>query len=193
MSSLTAAGFLISAVLAPFSHAAPAAKSPKASPSPQVSATQPSRAGDHPIHGKAQIQVQLSPAGSFVAETDTLVCKDVAIVVGKYVATDCTMSVADLKTGIGLRDDHMKNKYMEAGKYPTARVARAEGADGKFTGTLELHGQTQPISGTYAVEGGAVVATFKTTATSYGINKANYMGVGAKDEVTVTLRATVHE
>lgn len=163
-----------------------AVAAPKASETPK-----PSLAGDHPVQGNAKIHVQLSPAGSFVAETNTLACRDVAIVVGKYVATDCTMSIVDLKTGIGLRDDHMKNKYLEAGKYPTARVARAEGADGKFSGTLELHGQTQPISGTYTVESGAVVATFKTMASAYGITKANYMGVGAKDEVTVTLRATV--
>jgi polyisoprenoid-binding protein YceI len=144
-----------------------------------------------PVHGTVQIQVQLSPAGSFVAETDSMTCKDVSRTGAKFIATDCAIPIAEFKTGLGLRDDHMKNKYLEAGKYPTAHVSKAEGADGKFTGNLELHGQKQPIAGTYAVEGDSVVATFKTTATSYGVAKASYMGVGARDEVTVTLRAKV--
>ena len=65
------------------------------------------------------------------------------------------MDLRTLKTGIGVRDRHMRDNYLEVGKGPDFDTATIEGIqieklEGKttFNGTLVLHGERQPISGT---------------------------------------------
>jgi hypothetical protein len=70
-----------------------------------------------------------------------------------------TITLADFKTGIPLRDRHMKEKYLEITKYPTARLDIVDmkfpkellSGDGKvekvpFTGQLSLHGKKNSIT-----------------------------------------------
>ena len=55
-----------------------------------------------------------------------------------------------LNSGIELRDEHLKNKYLEIKKYPQARLVISEklikfNSNSKIMGTLELHGKTKEI------------------------------------------------
>lgn len=112
-----------------------------------------------------------------VAETDT----DVVV----------TVPLAKLDTKIDLRNRHMRDKYLEVGKYPNAelRVARSavQAPSGKATGSLTLHGQTKPVTFAYATkpEGGAtaVTSTFRVVMSDFGIEKPGYAGVSVKPEV----------
>lgn len=108
-------------------------------------------------------------------------------------------------TGIELRDKHMKEKYLEVGKYPKAtlkitdmKLPSAEkevSADEvPFTGMLSLHGKEKPVKGTAKVAKKADKAdlTFKfDIATSeFGIEVPSYLGIKVTDAVKVTTQVT---
>jgi len=110
-----------------------------------------------------------------------------------------TVPLANLTTGISLRDKHMREKYLEAAKYPTAvlTVARTalkvppsgEGTEGDATGTLQLHGQTKPVTVHYDAksEGGKVATRgkFHINMNDFGIKTPSYLGVSVKPDVEV--------
>ncbi len=136
--------------------------------------------------GSVSLSISLSPAGSFEAKSEALKVDGTAVKVGDgFVAKNVTLPLDSLHTGIGLRDNHMKENYFETKKYPTAVLTQAIGKDGKFTGELKLHNVTKPISGTYTLSGGDAVASFKCKMSDFTIPEAKYMGVGADDEVEV--------
>jgi len=116
-------------------------------------------------------------------------------------AAKLTISVplAPLHTGIGLRDTHMRDKYLEVQKFPEARLLVAkdslklpqEGAttEGDAPGELSLHGRTKPVkfhyklklaSGVYRVSG-----YLHIEMTDYGIEAPSYLGVSVKPGVDI--------
>ena len=71
-----------------------------------------------------------------------------------------TLDLESLETGISLRDDHMKNKYLHVKKHPTAKleltnVELPKDLKGKtkFSGIMHLHGQKKEVSGTAKLKG----------------------------------------
>ena len=134
---------------------------------------------------QVQVRVQLSPAGSFEA-TSAAINGQVVKEAKGYSAENLTIPLGELKTGIELRDNHMKNKYLEVEKYPVATIKKAQGHEnGAFSGEIEIHGVTKPVTGTYKVEGDALKAEFTVKMSDFNIEKARYMGIGAKDEVKI--------
>ena len=111
-----------------------------------------------------------------------------------------TVPLANLSTGIDLRDRHMREKYLEVPKYPNAvlTVARSvlkvpssgEKLATDTPGTLQLHGQTRPVTVHYEAKGdGGSIATSGSVhinMTDYGIQVPSYLGVTVKPEVDVT-------
>jgi len=112
-----------------------------------------------------------------------------------------TISAGTFDTGIELRNRHMREKYLETGKYPAAifTVARsaiqfpADGADasGSVAGTLSLHGQTKPVTVNYKAhrtgDTYAVTGTTHVKMTDYGIDVPSYLGVTVKPDVDVSV------
>lgn len=107
-----------------------------------------------------------------------------------------------LKTGIGMRDRHMRDNYLEVEKAPGFDTATIEGIqieklDGKttFNGTLVLHGERRPISGsaTLARKGGgySVEAEFPVRVSEFNIPKPSYLGVGVQDQIRIKISMTV--
>jgi polyisoprenoid-binding protein YceI len=139
---------------------------------------------------QVKLGVQLQPVGSFVAESSNI--KGEAMKRGDmWAAKNVTLALDDLKTGISLRDKHMKEKYLETEKYPTATLKAAKGKGGRFVGILAVHGVEQKINGTYEISGSELTTKFKTKASGYHISKASYMGVGVVDDVDVTVTIPV--
>ena len=111
-----------------------------------------------------------------------------------------TVPLANLSTGIGLRDKHMKEKYLEIDKYPAAVLTVARSAlkfpasggstETDVPGTLQLHGQTKPVTVHYDARGdGAGFAAhgkFHINMNDYGIQVPTYLGVTVKPDVDVT-------
>jgi polyisoprenoid-binding protein YceI len=107
-----------------------------------------------------------------------------------------TVALSDYKTGISLRDEHMKSKYLDVGKYPTAKLEikdqpYAEGVEGKMAGVLTLKDVSKPVTISFKVTGKKVSANFKINIRDYpSIGVPVYLGVTVADEVEITVDAT---
>jgi polyisoprenoid-binding protein YceI len=106
------------------------------------------------------------------------------------------VKLSDYKTGMDLRDTHMKDKYLEVAKFPYATlklesVAPTE-AEFAWTGTLELKGETKPVKGTATVKEGKLSASFAITIKDYpSIGVPAHLGVTVADKVTVVVEGEV--
>lgn len=124
-------------------------------------------------------------------------------VTGKYVkAADKITGTFDvdlntLETGMDLRDKHMKEKYLEVGKYPKASltvtgVPIAKDGAFKFAGKLTLHGQTKPIDGDCLVKD--VInfeCKFKISLPDYGIAIPDWKGVTVAKDVSLVIAIVI--
>src|ERR1700682_1246050 len=152
--------------------------------------------------GEVRVVCPLTVGGSFEART-TSISGSLGPGTGgaAAVAGEVVVDLKTLDTGIGLRNDHMRNAYLETGKgqaFDTAVVsdirlgdAAAESVQGRtrFTGTLLLHGTKKAIAGQADIRReGAVAradASFPVVLADFGIAAPRYLGVGVKNEVQV--------
>jgi polyisoprenoid-binding protein YceI len=152
----------------------------------------------HVAGGDVTIVCPLTVGGSFEARTKAL-----SGLVGpaqeQAGAIDGALLVKldSLETGIGLRDRHLRENYLEVGKgsgYDVATLEniRIEKGDGKgtFHATLLLHGQKREVSGTSTLRRRSdgtthVDAEFPLKVSEFEIPKPTYLGVGVRDEIQV--------
>jgi polyisoprenoid-binding protein YceI len=110
-----------------------------------------------------------------------------------------SMDLTDIKTGIPLRDRHLRENYLHTDKHPVAKAilgADATGAkkDGEYAlkGELELHGVTKPFEGgKYSVDGKTVTAKIEVDLPSWDIERPSFMGVKIVDRVLITIKFDV--
>jgi polyisoprenoid-binding protein YceI len=144
----------------------------------------------------------LTVGGSFEAKTNNL-SGDLAPASGQPGAVGGTLKVdlQTLETGIRMRDQHLKSTYLEVEKGRDFSLAtiddiRLEKLDGKsvFSGTLTLHGQRKPITGTADVQQKdgriRVQARFSLKVSDFHITAPMYLGVGVRDEIQVKVNLT---
>jgi polyisoprenoid-binding protein YceI len=149
----------------------------------------------------------LTVGGSFEARTTSLAgAVTVAVPHPAAFVGDLTVDLRTLDTGIGMRNDHMREQYLEVEKgdgFDKAVLSDvhlgevdAETFQGRttFTGTLRLHGTTRRITGAADVRRAGssvrVEAAFPVTLADFGIPKPQYLGVGVKGEVQVKVSFT---
>lgn len=115
--------------------------------------------------------------------------------------------LANLTTGIALRDHHMRDKYLQIGSYPKAELtidrstlhlpAGDGSASGTATGSMAIHGHTKNVSIRYAVirAGNAmrVSGSTKIDIRDYGIEVPTYLGITVKPDVDVEAQFTASE
>lgn len=110
---------------------------------------------------------------------------------GKVSGTfECAM--ADFKTGIALRDAHMKEKYLVVDKYPKATLKLdpvADSGDVDWTGTLTLKDVTKPVKGKAHITANSVEATFSINTDDFNVGSPKFMGVQMGTTVDITVRA----
>ncbi len=113
--------------------------------------------------------------------------------------------VSGFETGIALRDRHMKEKYLETQKYPTATLSipraslrlptSSDPVTADVGGTLTMHGQTKPVTvhytakpsgGKYQVDGG-----MRVNMNDFGIEVPVYLGISVKPDVNIGAQFTV--
>jgi polyisoprenoid-binding protein YceI len=159
--------------------------------------------------GEVSVKCPMTVGGSFDARTSALIGTLTASA-ARPSALDGSLAV-DLRTvdtGIALRNEHLREKYLEVDKgagYEQAVlsdvVLQGLGADapagkGSFTGSLMLHGVKKPVTGPVEIRqagtGWRVRASFPVNLPDYNIDKPRYLGVGVKDtvQVSVTFTAT---
>jgi len=112
---------------------------------------------------------------------------------------EANLELNNLETGISLRDEHMKEKYLEIKEYPSAflkieSLDLPAGFEAKpvamknqnFEGILKLHGKEQKITGTYSLsENMEIAANFSIKLTDYGIEIPSYLGINVAETVSV--------
>jgi len=119
------------------------------------------------------------------------------------VQLDVKVNLEKLSTKIDLRDEHMKNKYLETSKYPTANLVikdlkLKESLDGlaldkdlevPFNGDLTLHGKTQSVTGTAIIkkQGTQIIgsADFTIKIMEHLDTLPSWAGIKVADEVKV--------
>jgi polyisoprenoid-binding protein YceI len=156
------------------------------------------QAGD----GDIAVLCPLTVGGSFEAKTHALTGR-LAVDPSRSGALsgDLRVDLNTLDTGIGLRNTHLREKYLEVGKgagfdsavlsdIVVSGVDLASGSGkGTFTGTLALHGTRKSISGAVRLTAAAgqvkVDATFPVQLPDFGIPEPRYLGVGVNDQVQV--------
>lgn len=116
---------------------------------------------------------------------------------------ELAVDLKTLDTGIGLRNTHMRDHYLEVGKGDLFEravlsdiavkgdAATLTGAT-TFTGTLLVHGVRKPVSGQVRITRSAsdvrVEADFPVHLPDFGIPEPRYLGVGVKDQVHVKVK-----
>jgi polyisoprenoid-binding protein YceI len=155
--------------------------------------------------GDIAVLCPLTVGGSFEARTNALAGR---LTIDQSqpgaLAGELQVDLQTLDTGIGLRNTHLREKYLEVGK--GAGFDRAvlsdivvSGVDlagrsgkGTFKGTLALHGTRKPIAGdlrlTPSGDHVKVDATFPVQLPDFGIAEPRYLGVGVRDQVQVRAR-----
>ena len=113
----------------------------------------------------------------------------------------------NLSTGIAMRDDHMRNKYLQVGTYPNAELTvdrstlhlpNGDGTgSGDATGSMALHGKSKDVSFHYnlARANGTlhVGGTVKLDLRDYSIDVPSYLGVTVKPDIDVEVQFTATE
>ena len=155
--------------------------------------------------GDLRVTVPLKPGGAFEAKT-TSIAGSVTLGVGKPLPLtgDLSVGLASIDTGIDLRNQHLREKYLEIAKGPgfdkavlsdlRLNDADGEGFEGRtaFSGALLLHGVKRPVSGTGEIRragrGVRVEASFPLTLTDFAIEPPEYLGVGVANRVLVRVQ-----
>ena len=111
-----------------------------------------------------------------------------------------------LVTGIDLRDRHMKEKYLETGKYPVAilevdktklQLPTGNTVNATVDGKLTLHGVTRPVKVSYHADGDAkrakVDGTMHINMKEFKIEVPSYLGVTVKPNVDIEVKLAVFD
>ena len=152
----------------------------------------------HVNGGDVTVVCPLTVGGSFEAKTKALSGEvGPALEQAGGLGGALLVKLGTLETGIGLRDHHLRDNYLEVGKgdgYDIATIEniQLEKSDGKsaFRGTLMLHGQKRQVSGTSTIRrrGDGTIhvdAEFPLKVSEFEIPKPTYLGVGVRDEIQV--------
>jgi polyisoprenoid-binding protein YceI len=152
--------------------------------------------------GEGKILVPLKPGGAFAATTSSL--SGTLTLEGAKparLAGEVSMDLSTIDTGIALRNQHLREKYLEVAKgdgfnkavLSEIQLAAATGEtfDGTtpFTGALLLHGVKRPVAGTAEIhsEGTSrrVRAEFPLELTEWSVVPPEYLGVGVGSKLLV--------
>lgn len=118
------------------------------------------------------------------------------------VSGNIKLDLQGLNTGIDLRDEHMKKRYLEVEKHPVAELTlqdftlpmkvseiKKKVADQKFNAMLKLHGISKPVDGTYEVEPQGknlkVHASYHIKLSDFNIDIPSYAGLKVADSVDI--------
>ena len=110
-----------------------------------------------------------------------------------------TLDISSLDTGMQLRNEHMKNKYLEVKTYPEAKlnfkdveVSPSAAAGKPFHGMLTLHGVTKPVEGTLVFNPSDTKASgsadFTVKLTDYGIAIPSFAGITVAEDVELHIQ-----
>jgi hypothetical protein len=128
--------------------------------------------------------VQLSPMGGFDITSLQLLGRGTKAG-SQYTARELKVPSMGLRTGISLRDRHLREK-LEADKFPFIRVLEVKASGQRGVAKMVIRNVTKPIRFTFKDLGhGTATAHFKIHLPDYNFSGINYKGVGVADDVDV--------
>lgn len=136
------------------------------------------------VHAQVNVQVGLSPAGSFEIEAPRVRGQVRADGNGGHQADQLRLAVSSMKTGIELRDEHLHDR-LKSKEHPQIIVTNAKGSGGRGTADIEVAGVKRPISFNYREQGRQIEVTFDLNLKEFNISGISYMGVGVRDQIRV--------
>jgi polyisoprenoid-binding protein YceI len=112
--------------------------------------------------------------------------------------------LAQHKTGVALRDRHMREKYLEVDRYPDAVLevpwssvrlpADGQRLEGTGTGTMTLHGQSREVPFRYTIARAGtryqVAGSAPVNLKDFGIEIPSYFGVTVQPDIATTVTFT---
>ena len=106
------------------------------------------------------------------------------------------VDLKNAKTGIELRDKHLKEKYLEVDKFPKATLELKAVKPSKelfqWTGFLTLKNNTKPVHGTASLDGDKLKANFSFSLTDYPeVGIPSWLGVTVAEKVDVSVSAVL--
>ena len=162
----------------------------------------------HVSGGHVTVVCPLTVGGRFEAKT-TAVKGEVTLPEGaREVDGSFSVDLRTLDTGIGLRNTHLRDNYLEVSRGPDYDTAvltavvldapsppRGRSATVGFKGVLSVHGNAKPIAGTAEVSRKGdtldVKVKFPLRIDVYEIARPTYLGVGVTNQIDVEVRATM--
>jgi polyisoprenoid-binding protein YceI len=118
-----------------------------------------------------------------------------------------TVALANLDTGIDLRNRHMREKYLEVPKYPTATLdvprsalhfpEEAHEIGGSASGSMTIHGHSRPAVFTYKArrdhDAIDVTGTTHIDMNDFGIVVPSYLGITVKPGIDISVHFVAHD
>lgn len=157
--------------------------------------------------GKVEFLALATPGALKISgkQSNALAIKTDIKIENQQVLGSSAVQLESFSTGIGLRDRHMKENYLEAAKFPESSFTYKKltlppnfsGDKIPFEGVLKLHGVEKPVSGVVHAEKKdsqlILKHEFTIKTSDFGIQTPNYMGVvmGEKVEVRVVLEGKI--
>lgn len=121
----------------------------------------------------------------------------------KHLSASVAVAAASFSTGLGMRDNHMRDKYLEAATFkeivfvaPEQEVAMKAGETSRIKGTLTVKGVSQPVEVEVRFEsvtdsGVTATARFPIDITKFGIPQPSFAVVKMDPIVDATVRLVV--
>lgn len=110
--------------------------------------------------------------------------------------THATLAVAldAFTTGISLRDQHMKDKYLDTATHRTALLSLdpiklEQNKEITWSGKLRLKGVEKPVSGVGILRGKEFSGSFSIAVSDFGIEIPSYLGVTMAKDVDISVTA----
>lgn len=113
---------------------------------------------------------------------------------------DFTFEMQNLETGIAMRDEHMKEKYLEVKKFPQSKLEintlpvsdeeLKKDFEKPFSGSLQLHGVKKDVNGNirWSAKEQKAQASFEIAVSDFAIEIPKYLGVTVSDKVQIEVQ-----
>lgn len=107
---------------------------------------------------------------------------------GKF-SGDFSCKLADFDTGISLRNKHMKEKYLEVDKFPTAEFKFKDQKDsGQIEGEMKIKKDSHKMVFSYEKKDGVISAKGSFNVKDYpSIGVPSYLGITVANRVDITI------
>jgi polyisoprenoid-binding protein YceI len=154
-----------------------------------------------PVGGSVEFQATTRPVPVRILGKGTSISGQITLD-GETISGKLEFPLATLKTGIGKRDEHMREKYLETEKYPIANLTMQKASPiagwskekpainkGDFVGTLNLHGVSKPVTGKFTVTAdGKTNVQLQVKLSDYNITKPSFAGISVDETIEVEVK-----